>query len=397
MIIYVNANFIRDQGDLMIYFDNSATTKPYPEVIEAYMKVAEQYFANPSSIHFLGSEVEKLMTQSRVLTASLLEVKPTEIVFTSSGTEGNNLAIKGVAFQYQNRGKHIITTSIEHPSVLEAYKQLEALGFSVSYLEVDQNGRINIEQLKNTLRDDTILVSIIHVNNELGTIQPVEEVGKILKNYPKILFHVDHVQGIGKVPLQLKDSGIDLCTISGHKFHALRGTGILYIRDGLKIASLMSGGGQEMGIRSGTENVAGIVSMTKALRITLEKINQGGADHLLQLKKALLSGVRQMDGIIVNTPDQDSAPHIINFSVQNVKPEVLIHSLSKHDIYVSTQSACSSKLAQASRVLTAAGLGEERAKTAIRVSFSLDNTVEEVKTFLNVLTNIVPKLQEVMR
>lgn len=397
MIIYVNANFIRDQGDLMIYFDNSATTKPYPEVIEAYMKVAEQYFANPSSIHFLGSEVEKLMTQSRVLTASLLEVKPTEIVFTSSGTEGNNLAIKGVAFQYQNRGKHIITTSIEHPSVLEAYKQLEALGFFVSYLEVDQNGRINIEQLKNTLRDDTILVSIIHVNNELGTIQPVEEVGKILKNYPKILFHVDHVQGIGKVPLQLKDSGIDLCTISGHKFHALRGTGILYIRDGLKIASLMSGGGQEMGIRSGTENVAGIVSMTKALRITLEKINQGGADHLLQLKKALLSGVRQMDGIIVNTPDQDSAPHIINFSVQNVKPEVLIHSLSKYDIYVSTQSACSSKLAQASRVLTAAGLGEERAKTAIRVSFSLDNTVEEVKTFLNVLTNIVPKLQEAMR
>lgn len=381
----------------MIYFDNSATTKPYPEVIEAYCKVADQYFANPSSIHFLGSEVEKLLSQSRALTAGLLGVKSTEIVFTSSGTEGNNLAIKGVAFQYRNRGKHIITTSIEHPSVLEAYKQLEALGFTVSYLEVDQTGRIDIEQLKNTLRDDTILVSIIHVNNELGTIQPIKEIGKILKKYPKTLFHVDHVQGIGKVPLELKDSGVDLCTISGHKFHALRGTGILYIRDGLKIASIMSGGGQEMGIRSGTENVAGIVSMTKALRITLEKINQGGVDHLLQMKEALLSGLSQMDDLIINTPDRGSAPHIINFSVLHVKPEVLIHSLSEHDIYVSTQSACSSKLAQASRVLMAAGLGEERAKSAIRVSFSLDNTMEEVKTFLDVLVNIVPKLQEVMR
>lgn len=396
VIIYVNANFIRDQGDFMIYFDNSATTKPYPEVREGYMKVAEQYFANPSSIHSLGSEVEKLMTQSRALTASLLGVKPTEIVFTSSGTEGNNLAIKGVAFQYQNRGKHIITTSIEHPSVLEAYKQLETLGYTVSYLDVDQSGRINLEQLKDMLRDDTILVSVIHVNNELGTIQPINEIGNLLKKYPKTLFHVDHVQGIGKVPLKLKDSGIDLCTMSGHKFHALRGTGILYIRDGLKIASIMSGGGQEMGIRSGTENVAGIVSMTKALRITFDKINQGGLSHLLQLKEALLSGLKRMDGIIVNTPDQDSAPHIINFSVLHVKPEVLIHSLSKHEIYVSTQSACSSKLAQASRVLTAAGLGEERAKSAIRVSFSLDNTLEEVKAFIEVLTNIVPKLQEVM-
>jgi len=381
----------------MIYFDNSATTKPYPEVLESFRKVAEQYFGNPSSIHTIGSEAEKLLSQSRELTASLLGVKSSEIIFTSGGTEGNNTAVKGVAFQYYNRGKHLITTSIEHPSVLEAFKQLESLGYSVTYLPVDNEGRINIEQLKNEIRDDTILVSVIHVNNEIGTVQPIEEIGEILKKYPKILFHVDHVQGIGKVPLAMKNSGIDLCTISGHKFHALRGTGVLYIREGVKVAPIMNGGGQEMSMRSGTENTAGIVSMTKALRLTLGKYEAGGAKHLLHLKERLLSGLKQMNGIVINTPEQHAAPHIINFSVLNVKPEVLIHSLSKHNIYVSTQSACSSKLAQASRILLAAGLGEERAKSAIRVSFTFENTIEEVDKFLDVLSKIVPKLQEVMR
>lgn len=380
----------------MIYFDNSATTKPYPEALQSYIKVCEQYFGNPSSIHTVGGEAEKLLSQSRTITASLLGVKAGEIVFTSGGTEGNNMAVKGVAFQYHNRGKHIITTSIEHPSVLEAFKQLESLGYSVSYLQVDQRGKIDLEELKNTLRDDTILVSIIHVNNELGTIQPVQEVGEILKKYPKILFHVDHVQGIGKVPLELKDSGIDLCTISGHKFHALRGTGIIYVRDGIKLAPIMSGGGQEMGVRSGTENTAGIVAMAKALRLTFEKYHDGGITHLLQMKEKLLLGLGNMEGIVMNTPFEDSAPHIINFSVLKVKPEVLIHSLSKHNIYVSTQSACSSKLAQASRVLMAAGLGEDRAKSAIRVSFTFENTLDEVNKFLEVLSEIVPKLQKVM-
>ncbi|WP_458412212.1 cysteine desulfurase family protein [Schinkia sp. CFF1] len=380
----------------MIYFDNSATTKPYQEVMDSFLKVSNQYFGNPSSLHSLGIEAEKLLSQSRSLAASLLGVKPSEIVFTSGGTEGNNLAVKGTAFQYINRGKHLITTSIEHPSVLEAFKQLESLGYTVSYLDVDKNGRIDLEQLKQTLRNDTILVSIIHVNNELGTIQPVKEVGEILKEYPKIVFHVDHVQGIGKVPLDLKDAGVDLCTISGHKFHALRGTGILYIRDGLKIASMASGGGQEMGIRSGTENTAGIVAMTKALRLTFDKEKSGGTTRLLQMKERLLKGLKEMDGIVINTPEQHSAPHIINFSVLKVKPEVLIHSLDKHNIFVSTQSACSSKLTQPSRILMAAGLGEARAKSAIRVSFSYENTLDEVDRFLDILSTIVPKLQSVM-
>lgn len=381
----------------MIYFDNSATTKPYREVLEAYTKVAEQYFGNPSSIHTLGGEAEKLLSQSRALTASILGVKPSEIIFSSGGTEGNNMAVKGVSLQYQNRGKHIITTSIEHPSVLEAFKQLELLGYTVSYLPVDQGGRISVETLKKTISDQTILVSIIHVHNELGTIQPIEEIGKLLKHYPKILFHVDHVQGIGKVPLPLKESGIDLCTISGHKFHALRGTGVLVVRDGIKMAPLLSGGGQEMNVRSGTENTPGIVSMTKALRLTVEKSSHHGLKHLQKLKDTIVAGLREIDGIVINTPEQYSAPHIINFSVLKVKPEVLIHSLSKHYIYVSTKSACSSKLAQASKVLMEAGLGEERAKSAIRVSFTFDNTLEEVKEFLTVLSEIVPTLQDVMR
>ncbi|WP_017756124.1 cysteine desulfurase family protein [Calidifontibacillus oryziterrae] len=379
----------------MIYFDNSATTKPYKDVVEAYGKVAIEYFGNPSSIHSLGSEAEKLLTQSRLLTASMLGVKQTEIIFTSSGTEGNNLAIKGVAIGHKKRGKHIITTSIEHPSVSEACKQLEVLGYRVTYLPVDKNGIINIEQLREAIQTDTILVSIIHVNNELGSVQPIKEIGQLLKNYPKIFFHVDHVQGIGKVPLNMKECGVDLCSISGHKFHALRGTGILFVREGVKLAPLLSGGGQEMNVRSGTENIAGIVSMTKALRINLDKAKER-TQFLIKIKEKLIAGLNQISGVIVNTSLTNSAPHIINFSVLKVKPEVIIHSLSKHNIYVSTRSACSSKLAQPSKVLLAAGLGEERAKSAIRVSLSFDNTLEEADEFLKALDEIVPKLQNVM-
>lgn len=379
----------------MIYFDNSATTKPYREVIETYAKVANDYFGNPSSIHTLGSEAEKLLSQSRVLTASLLGVRATEIIYTSSGTEGNNLAIKGVALQHQSRGKHIITSAIEHPSVIEACNQLGSLGFRVTYLPVDQTGRVNLEQLEKAICADTILVSIVHVNNELGSIQPIKEIGQLLKKYPKILFHTDHVQGIGKVPLYMKEYGIDLCTMSGHKFHALRGTGILYVRDGIRIAPLLSGGGQEMNRRSGTENTAGIVAMTKALRLNLDEAKQRMAS-LHELKEQLIIGLNNIEGIIVNTLMEYSAPHIINFSILKIKPEVIIHSLSKHNIYVSTRSACSSKLAQASKILLAAGFGEERAKSAIRVSLSFENTLEEVNIFLDVLSKEVRKLQNIM-
>ncbi|HLQ97319.1 MAG TPA: cysteine desulfurase family protein, partial [Candidatus Dormibacteraeota bacterium] len=226
----------------MIYLDNSATTKPYPSVLASFQQVAEKYFANPSSIHSLGGETERLLTKAREQISQILQVHQEEVIFTSGGTEGNNLAIKGIALQHQNRGKHLITSQIEHPSVFDTCKNLEQLGFDITYLPVNQDGVISIDELKQSIRPDTILISMMHVNNELGSIQPIEEIGKIAKKHPKLFFHVDDVQGLGKVPLQLTDSGIDLCTFSGHKIHGLKGTGLMYINKRTKLFPLLHGG-----------------------------------------------------------------------------------------------------------------------------------------------------------
>jgi cysteine desulfurase len=379
----------------MIYFDNSATTKPYPDVLKSYMTVAENYFGNPSSIHALGGEAEKLLTQSRSITAQLLGVKSSEIIFTSGGTEGNNLAIKGTAIKHRSRGRHVITTSTEHASVSEAFKQLEMLGFNVTYLPVNQNGIVNIEDLEKAMRDDTILVSIIHVNNETGAIQPIQEIGEMLRKYPKAVFHVDNVQGIGKVPLDLTKAYIDLCTISGHKFHGVKGTGILYVREGVRLDPILSGGQQENYYRSGTENLPGIVAMTKALRMTIEqqvKVKQ----KLQQMKEELISFFTSMPNVTINTP-KESAPHILNISFLGLKPEVVVHALEEHGVYVSTKSACSSKSKDISHVLLEMGLGQKRAESAIRISFSDQNTMEEVEQFKIIIQNTLPKLYEVTR
>ncbi len=263
----------------MIYFDNSATTKPFSEVIHSYVKVSTDFFGNPSSLHQIGGMAEQLLTQARNQIGKLLKVKPAEILFTSGGTESNNLAIKGTAIMYRSRGKHIITTEVEHPSVRETMEQLKQLGFKITYIKPDKEGRIRPLDIKQALREDTILVSVIHVNNEVGTIQPIKEIGQLLKNYPKVLFHVDHVQGAGKVPLDFHVADIDLASISGHKFHGLKGTGALFIREGVRISPLLSGGGQESKLRSGTENVAGIVAMAKALRMTLDRYAEKAIRH----------------------------------------------------------------------------------------------------------------------
>lgn len=380
----------------MIYLDNSATTRPYPEVIDTFVTVSQKYFGNPSSIHGIGMEAEKLISQSRNRIASLLNVNQSEIVFTSGGTEGINLAIKGIAFKYQNRGKHCVTTKIEHPATIEAFQQLEDLGFSVTYLDVDHHGQISIEDVKKAIRDDTILVSIIHVNNELGTIQPIEQIGTLLNKYPKLFFHVDHVQGIGKVPLSFKKAGVDLCSMSGHKFHSVKGTGILYIRDGVSIMPLLAGGNQELKKRAGTENVPGIVSMTKALRLFIDQAESGN-NHLQQLKSRLIEGLGKLEDVYINTPLHESAPHIVNISVMGVKPEVLIHSLEEKDIFVSTRSACSSKQDQPSHVLLATGMDQKRAVHSIRISMSFDNTETEIVSVLNIMQEKIPKLRQVMR
>lgn len=379
----------------MIYFDNSATTKPYKEVLETYSKVSEVYFGNPSSLHTLGKEAEMLLDQGRDQIAKLLKVNKKEIIFTSGGTEGNNLAIKGTALEHKNRGKHLITTSVEHASNYEAFAQLEKFGFEVTFLNVNESGEISVDELKDALRDDTILVSMIHVNNELGSIQPIKEVGELLKAYPKVYFHVDHVQGMTKVPISFKDCHIDLCTISGHKFHGPKGTGVLYVRQGVKLFSLLTGGVQENNLRAGTENIPGYVAMAKALRLSMGKFVDN-KNHLNELRNRLVNSLKEIDGIVVNSPD-NGAPHIVNFSLPGIKPEVVIQALGERKIYVSTKSACSSKLNEPSRILMVTGLGQERAESAIRVSFSFENTKEEVDEFVNVLKIIFSQLKEVMR
>lgn len=381
----------------MLYLDNSATTKPYPEVISTYIKVTEAYFANPSSLHKLGSEAETLLNQSRKQVASILGVQQQEVIFTSGGTEGNNLAIKGAALANKHKGRHIITSVIEHPSVLESFKQLEKIhDFTVTYLPVDGDGVVSLERMKRELRDDTILVSIMHVNNEVGTIQPITEIGKNIKKYPNVLFHVDNVQGITKVPLDINKANIDLCTISGHKFHGLNGTGALFVRTGVDLLPLFSGGPQELQMRSGTESLAGNVAFAKALRMASEKAEKSQT-YLKKVHEKLTVELMNIDGVIVNTPLKNAAPHIINFSVPTVKSEVLIHFLGEHNIFVSTTSACSSRNKTISNTLLAMNKSQDIAKSAIRVSLSLEDNEEMITPFINTLSKGIEKLTKVMR
>lgn len=384
-----------DKEKAMIYFDNSATTKPYKEVLDSFTKVSTSFFGNPSSLHSFGAQSEKLISQAREQMAKLMKVQSNEIYFTSGGTESNNLAIKGSALMYRNRGKHIIISEIEHPSIKEAALQLKELGFKVTSIPVDQNGHVNVKDIQKKITDETILVSIMHVNNEVGSIQPIKEIGDFLKDYPKILFHVDHVQGIGKVPLDFHNCHIDLCSISAHKFHGLKGVGALYIRNGVKISPLLSGGGQENRLRSGTENTAGIISMAKALRITLQQ-QESHQKLMIRIKDFLRSQLEKIEGVVIHTPIFRSAPHILNFSIEGFKAEVFVHALEEKNIYVSTTSACSSKKAKASSTLMAMGVKEETALSAIRVSLAYENTIEEADKFIEAVNQAVTGLRKVM-
>ncbi|MRH42843.1 aminotransferase class V-fold PLP-dependent enzyme [Aquibacillus halophilus] len=378
----------------MIYLDNSATTKPLPEVLESFRQVSEKYYGNPSSIHRFGADAERLLLKAKQQAAQLMDVKAEELVFTSGGTEGNNLAVKGIAFAHQNRGRHIITSQIEHPSVIEACKSLEKLGFQVTYLPVNSDGVVEINDVKEAINDQTILISIMHVNNEIGSVQPILEIGAIAKLYPKLFFHVDDVQGFGKVKLPLINSGIDLCTISGHKIHGLKGTGLLYIKRNTTIFPLFHGGAQEGDFRSGTENVAGAVSLVKAMRLIIEK-QRTQLDDMKTTTQLLRNCLEQIEGVVVNTPRQHS-PNIINISVPGYKPEVVIHALSEKDIYISTKSACSSKKPDESAVLSACGFNKKISESALRISLDYDNTEDEVFTFCHSLSEVLQQLSEVM-
>ncbi|MED4781271.1 cysteine desulfurase family protein [Brevibacillus choshinensis] len=380
----------------MIYLDNSATTRPHPQVVETMKRAMESYYGNPSSLHQKGVEAETVLKQAREVAAKYLGCKAGEIIFTSGGTESNNTAIKGVAFQYQNRGKHIITTQVEHPAVYDVCKQLESLGFSTTYVPVDRDGRVSLEDVKKAMRPDTILVSVMHVNNELGTIQPVEEIGQWLKQFPKVLFHVDAVQAIGKVPLRLKDSGIDLLSVSAHKFYGPRGVGILYKREGLIIHPLMMGGGQEGGVRSGTENLPAIAGLAKAIRL-LEEMGSGEGNRLQEMLRQLREGISSIEGCIINTPEIGAAPHIMNISVPGVKAEVLLHALEERGFLVSTKSACSSKANEPSRVLTSVGIERDCALSSLRISLGRENSMEDINQFLVALKACVSSLRTQMK
>lgn len=380
----------------MIYLDNSATSKPYQAVLDSFILVNQKFFGNPSSLHSVGGEAEQLLNQSRQQIAGLAGIEPSEIFFTSGGSEANNLAIKGAALMHRRRGNHIVTTRVEHPSVREACEQLRTLGFEITYVDVDEDGRVSAEDVKRSLTDKTILVSVIHVNNEVGTIQPIQEIGEIIGTYPKVLFHVDHVQGAGKVPIDLHGWNIDLCSVSAHKFHGLKGNGFLYKRNGVSIAPLTSGGGQENKLRSGTENVGGVVSMAKAFRMVGEERRRNGA-FLLDMRNMIMRGLEQKTEVDIHTPKEKAAPHIINFSAAGLKGEVIVHALAQEGIIVSTTSACSSKSAVPSHTLRAMGVPDESAMGAVRVSLSYENTQEEAQRFIAAVQKVLPKLKKVMR
>lgn len=378
----------------MLYLDNSATTRPLDEVVDAIVEVMKVHYGNPSSLYRLGMEAEQLLNQSRTVIAQSLGVRPEWVVFTSGGTESNNLAIKGTAYSYRSRGKHLITTEIEHASVYECFRQLEEEGFRVTYLKPDSSGAVSVKAVEEALTPDTILVSIMHVNNETGVIQPIREIGEMLKNHPRILFHVDAVQSVGKIPLDPEGWGIDLLSVSAHKLHGPKGVGLLLKREGLKLRPLLAGGGQEFCIRSGTENVPLIVGMAKALRIAMERRAEH-MDKLYALRDALIARLRDIPGIRLNGVQERGkvAPHIINFSIPGLKSEVVVHALEQHGIYVSAGSACSSGDEKPSRVLLAMGLSEAEASSAIRVSLSPQLTEADMDRFIQALETVIKTLK----
>ncbi len=367
----------------MIYLDNAATTKIYDDALTSYVQVSQKFFGNPSSLHQLGVDAHQVLTKARTQVASLLSVQPEEIFFTSGGTESNNWAIQGTALEKSVFGKHIITTKIEHPSVIQTCKQLERFGFEVTYLDVDSKGIVNVEQLKESLRKDTILVSVMAVNNEVGAVQPIAEIAQVLEAYPSVHFHVDAVQAVERANQLLAIGRIDLLSISAHKFHGPRGVGILYKKFGRKIQALLTGGGQEKGERSTTENLPGIVATTKALRMALEEKSVTG-----ELRNQLWNELTTKPEIRIFSPEE-GASHILCFAIKGVRGEVVVHAFENHGIYISTTSACSSKKADSSSTLYAMDIPTEWATGAVRVSFSNDNTTEEVEQFVNVLHQLM--------
>ena len=379
-----------------IYLDNSATTKPYKEVIEKMVYALSTDYANPSSLHKKGIEVEKNIKEIRRNIARTLGVKDKEIYFTSGGTESNNAIIRGVVALNKKRKNHIISTVIEHPSVLNTLKDLEEEGFEVTYLNVDKYGQINLEELKQAIKPTTCLVTIMHVNNEVGSIQPIQEIGKYLKTLnDKVYFHVDAVQSYSKINFKPSRYNIDFMSVSGHKLHGPKGIGFMYIRENNRIKPMLTGGGQEIGIRSGTENTPGIYGLGEAINIINQNLDEK-IEKIANLKNLLKDEiVKNIDDIKINSPE-DGVCHILNISFRGVKGEVLLHYLEQKKVYVSTGSACSSKK-KGSHVLNAMELTPDEIEGAIRFSLSDLNTEEEILEAAKIVKESVEDLRMIIR
>ncbi|MBS6559511.1 MAG: cysteine desulfurase [Clostridiales bacterium] len=376
------------------YLDNAATTFVFPEVKDLMGKVMEEDFGNPSSLHKKGVEAEQYIKEAKETIAKFLKVEPKEIVFTSGGTESNNMALIGSAYANQRRGKHIITTRIEHASVYEPLMHLEKEGFQITYLPVDEHGIVKLDALKEALTDETILVSIMYVNNEIGSIQPIEEIGKIIKSYREdIIFHVDAIQAYGKLKVYPKRAKVDLLSVSGHKIHGPKGSGFLYIKDKTKIQPILFGGGQQKGMRSGTENVPAIAGLSLASKFMYEN-HEEKIEKLNTLKERFIKGVSEIENVKNNSGE---APHIISISFPGVRSEVLLHALEEKGVYVSSGSACSSNHPAISGTLKAIGLDKNHWESTLRFSLSIFTTEEEVDFAIQCLKELVPVLRRFTR
>ena len=366
----------------MIYFDNSATTKPYPEVLATYTEVATRIWGNPSSLHNLGSQATRILEASRKQIAELIGKKAEEIYFTSGGTEGDNWILKGVAFEKAPYGKHIIVSDIEHPAIKESAAWLKTQGFEVDYAPVDARGFVKVDALANLLRPDTTLVSIMAVNNEIGSIQPIHDIAALLEDRPTVSFHVDAVQALAKVATEVYlPERVDFATFSSHKFHGLRGVGFVYIKEGKKITPLLTGGGQEKEMRSTTENVAGIAATAKALRLAMEN-QEAFASKTQQMKEVIRKELANYPDVTIFSGEDHFAPHILTFGIKGVRGEVVVHAFEEFDIYISTTSACSSKAGKPAGTLIAMGVDKSIAQTAVRLSLDLENDMSQVEQFL---------------
>lgn len=381
-----------------VYLDNSATTKAYECVGEIVKKVMCEDYGNPSSMHAKGVAAEQYIKEAKETFAKLMKVKDKEIFFTSGGTESDNLALRGAAAANQRAGKHLITSAIEHPAIINTMRHLEEEGFRVTFLPVDRYGRIRLDALKEALCEDTILVSIMYVNNEVGSVQPIQEAASIVKAYNKnILFHVDAVQGFGKYRIYPKKLKVDLCSVSGHKIHGPKGTGVLYIGENVKIKPIVFGGEQQKNVRSGTENVPGIAGISLAARTIYQDLDVKVA-KMRNLKKHFIEGVSRIEDTTVHgLYDETSAPHIISVGFAGIRSEVLLHALEEKGIYVSSGSACASNHPQVSGVLKGIGASQEFLDATLRFSMSEFTMPEEIDYTLNTLYNIVPKLRKYTR